>query len=83
MQGPAEIYMKAHKQTAISTAPSKVWEGLVDDVYSNLKRTQLENFFHHINNFHQHIKFTIEEKSNEELAFLETLLKQNRGKISV
>ena len=45
--------------------------------------THLENFFHHINNLHQNIKFTMEEESNGELAFLDTLLKQNNGKISV
>ena len=53
-----------------------------DDVYYILKRTHLENFFHHINNFHQNIKFSMEEKSNGELALLDTLLKRNNGEIS-
>ena len=86
MGGPAssttaEIYMQAHESTAISTAlhPPKVWERFVDDVYSIVKRTHLENFFHHINNLHQNIKFTTEEESNGELAFLDTLLKRNNG----
>ena len=90
MGGPAssttaEIYMQAYECTAISTAlhPPKVWERFVDDVYSILKRTHLENFFHHINNLHQNIKFTMEEESNGELAFLDTLLKRNNGEISV
>ena len=90
MGGPAssttaEIYMQAHESTAISTAlhPPKVWEQFVDDVYSIVKRTHLENFFHHINNLHQNIKFTMEEESNGELAFLDTLLKRNNGEISV
>ena len=43
----------------------------------------LENFFHHINNLHQNIKFTMEEKSNREIAFLDILFKWNNGKISV
>ena len=70
---------------AITTAlhPPKVWKRFVDDVYSILKRTHLENFFHHINNLHQNIKFTMEEGSNGELAFLDTLLKQNNGQFSV
>ena len=86
MGGPAssttaEIYMQAHERTAISTAlhPPKVWERFADDVYS-IKTT---HFFHLINNLHQNIKFTIDEESNEELAFLDTLLKRNNGKISV
>ena len=89
MGGPAssttaEIYMQAYKRTAITTALHllKVWEQFVDDVYSILKRTHLENFFHH-NNLHQNIKFTMEEESNGELAFLDTLLKRNNGEISV
>ena len=59
--------MQAHKQTPISTAinPSKVWEQFVDDIYSIRKRTQLGKFFYHINNFHQNIKFTIDEQSME------------------
>ena len=43
----------------------------------------LENFFHHINNLHQNIKLTIEEETNGELAFLDTLMKRNIRKISV
>ena len=43
----------------------------------------MENLFHHINNLHQNIQFNIEEESNGELAFLDTLLKRNNGKISV
>ena len=68
MEGPAssttaEIYEHEHTQehTAISSTlhPPKVWERLADDIYLILKRTHLENFFHHINNFHQNIQFTI------------------------
>ena len=84
MGGPAssttaEIYMQAHERTAITTAlnPPKVRERFVDDFYSILKLTHLENIFHHINNLHQNIKFTMEEKSNGELAFLDTLLKRD------
>ena len=63
--------------------PPEVWERFVNDVYRILKRTQLENFFHHINNLHQNIKSTMEEERNGELAFANTLLKRNNGEISV
>ena len=77
--------MQAYERTAITTALHlpKVWERFVDDVYSILIRTHLENVFRHINNLHQNIKFTIEEESNRELTLLDTLLKQNNGEISV
>ena len=75
--------MQAYERntTTATLHPPKVWGRFVDDVYSILKRTHLENFFHH-NNLHQNIKFTMEEESNGELAFLDTLLKQNNGEIS-
>ena len=68
----AEIYMQAYECTAITTAlhPPKVWERFVDDVYSILKCTHLENLFHHINNIHPNIMFTMEEESNGELALM-------------
>ena len=90
MGGPAsstavKICIQTHERTAISMAlhPPKVWEQFADGVCSILKRTHLENFFHHINNLHQNIKFTMKKESNGELAFLDTLLKRNNGEISV
>ena len=81
----SEIYMQVHEQTAIYMIlhSQKVWERFVDDVYSILNCKHLENFFHHSSNLHENIKFTMEEQSNGELAFLDTLLKWNSGKISV
>ena len=90
MGGPAssttaEIYMQAHESTAISTVlhPPKVWDRFVDEVYSIVKRTHFENFFHHINNLHQNIKFTMEEESNGELAFMERSLYWYTGSLHI
>ena len=90
MGGPASStttknYMQGYEGAAITTAlhPPKVWEQFFDDVYSILKQTYLENFFHHINNLHQNIKFTMKKESNAELAFLDTFLKRNNGEVSV
>ena len=63
--------------------PPRAWERFSDDVFSILKRTHLENFFQHIKNLHQNIKFTLERESNGELAFLDILLKRDNGEISV
>ena len=73
------------EQIAMSTAlhPPNVWEQFADGAYFILKHMHLEIFFHHINNLYQNINFTIEEESNGELAFPDTLLKLNNGKISV
>ena len=81
----AETYIQAYEHTALTMAlhPPKVWERFDDDIYSIIKHTYLENFFHHINILHQNIKFSMEEESNGELAFLDTLLKWNNGEISV
>ena len=82
---PQQKFIWSYERTAITAAlhSPKVFERFVDDVYSILKRTQLENFFHHVSNLHQNIKYTMEEESNRELAFLDTLLKWNNVEISV
>ena len=81
----AEISMQAYDRTAITKAlyPPKFWERSADEVYTILKRMHFENFFQHIDNLRQNIKFTMQEESNGKLAFLDTLLKQNNGEISV
>ena len=78
------VFLNCHEQTAMITAlhPPKIWEQLVDGVYSIFKCMYLENFFHHINTLHQNITFNMGEESNGELAFLDTLLKCNKGMIS-
>ena len=90
MGGPAssttaEIYMQGYEHTATTTVlhPPKVWERFFDEVYSIVKRTYFENFFHHKNNLHQNTKFTMEEETNREVVFLDTLLKRNNGEVSV
>ena len=77
--------MQVYERTAITTAlhPPKDCEQFVDNVYSIRKRTHLKKSFHHINDLHQNIKFTMEEESNRELSFLDTLLKRNNGEIYV
>ena len=77
--------MQTHEQTEISTVlhPPKVKEDFFEGVYSILKCSHLKNFFHRINNLHQNINFNMEAESIGELAFLDTLLTRNNGKIYV
>ena len=64
------------RETVLNVFDSKIVLNTFDSIIL------LEKFFHHINNLHQNIKFIMEEESNGELAFLDTLLKQNNGEIS-
>ena len=68
MGGPAssivaEIYMISIETTAITTAdtPQRIWERHVDDVFSILRRCNLEQFFQNINSLHPKTKFTMEK----------------------
>ena len=81
----AEIFIQVYERSAITKVlhPPKYCKRFVDDVYYILQRTHLNIFFHHINNLHQNLKFSMEEESNGELAFLDTLLKWNNEQISV
>ena len=74
--------MHAHEQTTIIMT-LHLLQRFIENDYSILKCTHLENIFCHINNLHQNINFTIGEESNGALAFLDTLLKHNDGNISV
>ena len=50
---------------------------------NKLLRKHLKRFFQCINNLQQNIKFTKEEESKAELAFLDTLLERDNGEVSI
>ena len=91
MGGPAssivaEIYMISIETTAITTAdtPPRIWERHVDDVFSIMRRCNLEHFFQHINNLYPKTKFTMKKEENSTVPFLSTLIQRNQdGTISV
>ena len=75
----AEIYMQATETTALTTSshPPKVWERHVDDVFSIIRNSNLDDFFQHINSLHPKTKFTMETEQNSQLPFLDTLIQRN------
>ena len=72
----AENYMISIETTAITTAdtPPRIWECHVDDVFSILRRCNLEQFFQCINSRHPKTKFTMGKKENSTIPFLNTLM---------
>ena len=82
----AEICMISIETTAITTAdaPPRIWECHVDDVFSILRRCNLEQFFQHINSLHPKTKFTMEKKDNSTIPSLDTCIQRKQdGTISV
>ena len=76
----AEIYMQTTETTALTTTshPPKVWERHVDYVFSGIRKSNLHDFFQHINSLHPKTKFTMETEENSQLPFLDTLIQRNR-----
>ena len=72
----AKIYMISIETTVITTAdtPPRIWECHVDDVFSILRRCNLEQFFQHINSLHPKTKFTMDREENSTIPFLDTLI---------
>ena len=75
----AEIHMQATETTALTTTsqPPKIWERHVDDIFSIIRKSNLHDFFQHINSLHLKTKFTIETEQNSQLPFLDTLIQRN------
>ena len=75
----AEIYMPGTETTALTTTsyPPKVWERHVDDVFSIIRKSNLHDFFQHINCLHPKTKFTMKTEENSQLPFLDTLIQRN------
>ena len=69
--------------TTFENSP-RIYKRFVDDIVSVIKRENLEQFHNHINTLHPKIQLTIEEESDVELPFLDTLLKRKPdGTISI
>ena len=75
----SEIYMQATETTTLTTTSHlpKVWGRHVDDVFSIRRKSNLHDFFQHINSLHPKTKFTMETEQNSQLPFLDTLIQRN------
>ena len=80
----ANLCMEAIEEMAINTTsiPPKVWKRYVDDSFCILKRTAVNSFHNILNSIDPHISFTIEEESNHQIAFLDTLVSRENNTIT-
>jgi len=54
----------------------KVWLRYVDDIFSVMKRNQVENFLAHMNSLHPKMRFTVEYEVDGVIAFLDTQIRR-------
>ena len=53
-----------------------MWFRFIDDVFSIVKRIQIEELLSHLNKQHERIKFTVEIEQNGRLPFMDLLLQR-------
>ena len=75
----ASLYMEHVEHTAITTfhTPPSPWLRFVDDTFCILNKDHINDIHSHLNSTCSHIHFTIENKHNFSLFFLDVLVKRN------
>ncbi|XP_030758536.1 uncharacterized protein LOC115884178 [Sitophilus oryzae] len=77
----ANFFMERFEEKALESSVLKpaVWFRYVDDTFVVWKhgRDSLDDFLHHLNTQSPSIKFTMETEVNNQLAFLDVLVKRN------
>ena len=70
----ANIFMASLEERALKTFahPPTTWHRFVDDVFSIMKKSFVQEFLTHLNNQHPSIQFTFEMEDNRKLPFLDT-----------
>ena len=81
----ANLCMEEIEKTAINATPDspKFWKWHVDDSFCIIKRDAVASFHDSLTSIHQHISFTIEQESNSQLPFLDTLISRDNRKLLV
>ena len=69
----ANMFMNKLEQTALATFVHRprVWLRYVDDVFSIVKKTRVEELLKHLNSQHPSIQFTVEVETENRLPFLD------------
>ena len=81
----ANLCMEAIEEVAINTSEvkPKVWKRYVDDSFCIIKRNAVNSFHTTLNSIDPHISFTIEEESDQQIAFLDTLVSHKDNTITI
>ena len=68
--------MEAFEEQTSATAPEppRIWKRYVDDTFIVMKQHNADNLLSHLNQQHPSIRFTMETKNNNKIAFLDTLV---------
>ena len=83
----ANLFMIKFEKTALESfpVPPKLWRRYVDDVFSIVRRDQVNNLLQHLNAQHPNITFTTEMEKDHKLPFMDVSVHrvQNRLRTSV
>ncbi|XP_068735283.1 uncharacterized protein [Montipora capricornis] len=81
----ANLCMEAIEEMAINTSEvqPKVWKRYVDDSFCIIKRDAVNSFHTTLNSIDPHISFTIEEESDQQIGFLDTLVSRKDNTITI
>ena len=78
----ANIFICHFEEQRVSdtVACPSIWFRYVDDTFSLFdKKDKATSFLHYLNNRHPNIKFTIELEENQEIPFLDVLIKRHQS----
>ena len=81
----ANICMEKIKEmaTKTTTVRPKTWKRFVDDSFSIIKKNAVETFHNTLNSLDPSIQFTLEREHNGKLAFLDTVITRENGKLNI
>ena len=68
----ANLYMEHFEERAIREGAPYIWLRYVDDTFTVLQETEVEQFTQHLNSMDGNVKFTVEVEQNNTPGFLDT-----------